>query len=167
MKVLKRILKAVLCFASAFIIFLFFYLPTLTSSGKLRGNQFALQRCESQIKIWKTAGLSSATFDFHKLSDEDKRRVVFTGFNPTFSMKTNFVWGSASNREIVIVCESKFDNVPKSPWTFFLKYSAHAVGYSDGTTGLISLTEFTNLNLIGFASLSNLATNSEFNIFKN
>ena len=156
--------------AAGFILIVFLaaklFLPTLVKSGKLRGNEFSLQRCESQTRIWKSAEAGAANFDFYKLSNEDKRRVIFMGFKPTFWMKTNFVWGSSSSREIVIVCGQEFDNIPKSAWTFFLKYPSHAVGYSDGTTALISPEEFTNLNLSGFVSLSILATNSEFNIFK-
>jgi hypothetical protein len=65
----------------------------------------------------------------------------------------------------VIVCGKEFDNVPASFWTFHRKNPAGAVGYSDGTTGLISPAQFTNLNLNGFVFISSLATNSEFNIF--
>ena len=118
------------------------------------------------MRIWKNAGTNSAKFDFYKLSNEDKQRVIFLGYNPGFLIKTNFVWSNVSNREIVIICENEFDNASKSPWTFFLKYPAHAVGYSDGTVDLISPEQFTNLNLNGFVSLQNLATNSEFGIFK-
>ena len=64
------------------------------------------------------------------------------------------------------MCESEFDNVSKSSWSFGQKYPAHAVGYSDGKSGLISPTEFTNMSLAGFVSLRGFATNSEYNIFK-
>ena len=166
MEACRKILKfgaVVVLFALIFSVFL----PSLAMHGKLRGNEFALHRCEWQTRIWTNAEASSANFDFYKLSDEDKRRVIMMGFKPAFLMKTNFVWGNSSSREIVIICGQEFDNVPKSPWTFFLKYPKHAVGYSDRTVGLISPIEFTNFNLNGFVSLSSLAANSEFNIFKN
>lgn len=88
------------------------------------------------------------------------------GFRPNFWIRTNFHWAGASNREVIIVCESEFDNVSKSFWSLGQKYPAHAVGYSDGKSGLISPGEFTNLSMNSFVSLCELATNSEFNIFK-
>ena len=51
----------------------------------------------------------------------------------------------------VIVCDRAFDNVPMpTALNFYRKNPAHAVGYSDGTTGLISEGEYQNLDLSGF-----------------
>jgi hypothetical protein len=142
-------------------------LPSLATSGKLHGNEYALNNCKWEMRIWKSGETNSSSFDFSKLSHEDTRRVLMLAWKLDVQAKTNFLWqADKTKREIVIVCGTEFDNVPKSSWSFFLKYPAHAVGYSDGTAGLISPEQFTNLDLTGFVSLSNLATNSEFNIFK-
>lgn len=142
-------------------------LPSLATTGKLHGNERALKNCELEMRIWKSAETNSPSFDFSKLSHEDTRRVLMLVWTLDAQAKTNFLWQTNKTKhEIVIVCGKEFDNVPASFWTFYLKYPAHAVGYSDGTAGLISPEQFTNLNLTGFVSLSNLATNSEFNIFK-
>jgi hypothetical protein len=84
-------------------------------------------------------------------------------------VKTNFVWTSDnSNREIIAVCPILFSNVPQPILlNLYHKNPAHAVGYSDGTTGLISPKQFASLNLNNFVSAADLATNSEFNIFTN
>ena len=154
-----------------FIVFIFipYFLSFLLqpTSGKSRGNKFAMFVCGRDIDIWQSVKSNRDNFDFYKLANEDKRRVIVMGYKPIFLIKTNFVWGSISNREIVIVCKSEFDNVPEPAfWNFYHRNPAHAVGYSDGTTGLISPEQFTNLNLSGFVSLQDLATNSEFGIFK-
>ena len=89
------------------------------------------------------------------------------GLGQDFSIRTNFIWGSTPTRQIVIVSARVYDNVPvPAPWNIFYRNAAHAVGYSDGTTGLISEAEFDSLNSFGLASLWSLATNPEFKIFK-
>ena len=140
--------------------------PAHPSSGKLRGNEYALNQNRWKMILWKREQTNSPDFDFWRLSINGKRTTIVPGLHLETSFKTNFVWQSAKEKkEIVIVCGKEFDNVPRSPWTFFLKNPAHAVGYSDGTTGLISPTEFSNLNLSGFVSVLSLATNSELDIF--
>ena len=109
--------------------------------------------------------MKSDTFSFGDLALTDQRLAIARLGPFPWLLKTNFVWQNTnSKREIVIVCEKGFDNVPKPTiWNLYRKNRAHAVGYSDGTTGLISPEQFTNLSLIGFVSLSQLATNAEFN----
>jgi hypothetical protein len=144
------------------------FLPLLATTGKLRGNEGALVRNKALIHHWKSNTTNNSVFDFWKLPRESKRTTIVFGLNLDASFRTNFIWQSGkTNREIVMVCGKIFDNVPKSNWTFYLKYPAHAVGYSDGTVGLIPVTEFTNLNFGGFVSAASLATNSELDIFKN
>jgi hypothetical protein len=65
----------------------------------------------------------------------------------------------------VVLCLREFANIPRPTiWNFYHKNPAHAVGYSDGTSGLISPAECTTLNLIGFVPAANLVTNSEFKV---
>ncbi len=78
--------------------------------------------------------------------------------NQEFWAKTNFQF-QGSSREVVVLCQHQFF-YPRSKNYFGCSYShlkpAFAVGYSDGTTGLISQEQFVNLNLNSFASLSSL-----------
>lgn len=58
-------------------------------------------------------------------------------------------------KEILAVCDHPFDNVPrrfvgKSPPT-------HAVAYSDGSTGLISIEEFRRADFSGFVDVTTIA----------
>lgn len=57
----------------------------------------------------------------------------------------------ARPREVVIVCDRPYDNVPQR--LLFRSPKAHAVGYSDGTAGLISPDEFAHLNTAGFVDI--------------
>jgi hypothetical protein len=54
-------------------------------------------------------------------------------------------FGQERPREIVAVCDTAFDNVPRR--LFGRAPLTHAVGYSDGTAGLISVQEFRRLDL--------------------
>jgi hypothetical protein len=162
-----KIFKMVIIILAAGAIAFAIIAPSLATTGKLVGNKFALAFCKTQIWIGKNAETNSPNFDFSKLSHEDKRRTLLLGYTFAAWIRTNFVWqNSNANRQIIIVCGKEFDNVPMLFWTFYTKTPAHAVGYSDGTTGLISPAQFTNLNLNGCVSFSSLAANSEFNVFK-
>jgi hypothetical protein len=56
--------------------------------------------------------------------------------------------GKEPSREIVAVCDTPFDNVPRR--VFGRAPLTHAVGYSDGSAGLISVQEFRRLDLTRF-----------------
>ncbi|HEY5042826.1 MAG TPA: hypothetical protein VIK53_12575 [Verrucomicrobiae bacterium] len=143
-------------------------LPMLASTGRLYGNKLMRLKCYQRVKALRNAETNSPNFNFFKLSDDNKRDTILHGWNPDFWIKTNFTWeASEANRQIIVVCGKEFDNVPKPGfWNYFWRNPAHAVGYSDGQTGLISPDKFTNLISAGFVSVASLATNSEFNIFK-
>jgi hypothetical protein len=168
MKILKNALKILATIFLVVAIFLFFYLPTLATSEKARGNRLAQLDCRMYLIAASSTKTNSSFFEFSKLSKEERHRALCLAIYLDLLVKTNFVWSGTSNRLIVAVCPREFHNVPE-PILFNLyhKNPAHAVGFSDGTVGLISPTEFTNLNLSGFVSAASLATNSEFNIFKN
>ncbi len=168
-KSLRAMIKIAAVVTIATVIFFEYVVPTLAPTKKLTGNQSMLAMCDWELTAWKSYQANRPGFDFHKLSDDEKRRVIMFGLNDDFLIKTNFPWGDAARREVVIVCAKEFDNVPApAPWNLFHHNPAHAVGYSDGTTGLISPEQFDNLFFYSFTSLWNLATNSDssFKIFK-
>lgn len=158
-------LIVIVCLAAAG--FYYVVLPAVAPTEKLTGNQATLAMCRWELDTWRAYQTNSPIFDFHSLSDDQKRRVIMYGLSQDFSIRTNFVWGSTPSRKIVIVSSRVYDNVPvPSPWNLLWRNAAHAVGYSDGTTGLISEEEFDGLNLFGLASLWTLANNPDFQIFK-
>ncbi len=57
-------------------------------------------------------------------------------------------------RIVVAVCTTPFSNVRiHSPWNIFASNQAHAVSYSDGSTGLLTVAEFHQLDLSGFVPI--------------
>ena len=143
-----------------------FILPIFQGSEKLRGNAMALAECSHHLRWWKSVMTNNSSFDFEKLSEENKNEAIYlTGLRLDLWLKTNFYWTQRSNREVVIVCGKKFSNVHKPGFlNSFVSNPAHAVGYSDGTVGLVSPTEFSKISLNGFVSLASLATNPPANI---
>jgi hypothetical protein len=169
LKFLREFFKIVAVVCIAAVVFYRFILPSVSPTKNLTGNQSALAMCEWELAAWKSYEANQRAFDFHKLSDDQKRRIIMNGLSQDFLIKTNFIWGNDANREIVIVCMREFDNVPvPAPWNALYRNPAHAVGYSDGTRGLISPEQFSNLFTYGMVSLWSLATNSDshFKIFK-
>lgn len=63
------------------------------------------------------------------------------------------VAGSAERR-VIIVCDTPYTNVPQH--RFFSAPPTHAAGFSDGTTGLITPTEFSALDRKSFVALDEL-----------
>jgi hypothetical protein len=155
----------IICFAVA--VYHYIVLPAAAPNKKLTGNQVTLAMCRWELATWRDYQTNSPVFDFSQLTDDQKRRVIMFGLSQDFSIRTNFIWDVPPARKIVIVSSRVYDNVPvPPPWNLFWRNAAHAVGYSDGTTGLISEEEFDHLNLFGLASLWSLANNPDFKIFK-
>jgi hypothetical protein len=150
---------------AAVVVYRYVLMPTERPSG----NAAMLVMCGWELSAWESYQATRPDFNFHQLSDDQKRRVIIFGLNQDFLIRTNFLWSTATNRDIVILCQRRYDNVPTpAPWNLFRRTPANAVGYSDGTTGLISPAEFDSLLIYGFASLWSLATNADanFKIFK-
>jgi hypothetical protein len=166
-KTLWKIFKTAAIVVAVIAIVFVMIAPSLTSS-RARGNRWAILECRNYLLEAKRSNTNSPNFDYSNFPANDKYTYGVRAepyFN--FLAKTNFVWGNSYNREIVIVSQKQFSNVHKPGfWNSFWPNPAYAVGYSDGTAGIISPEDFTNLNLNGFVSLSSLATNSEFKISK-
>jgi hypothetical protein len=94
-------------------------LPAMLS-GKIRGNEAAMNFCRRELKVWKNSSNKGNRFDYISLPTEEKHRAIAFGSYFNAWLQTNFSWSASSNREIVIVCGREFNNVPKSRWTFFL-----------------------------------------------
>jgi hypothetical protein len=56
-------------------------------------------------------------------------------------------------RRVIAVCDKAYTNVPKS---FFGSPHTHAAGYADGSSGLISPTEFNALDRTKFVAIDTL-----------
>jgi hypothetical protein len=146
-------------------------LPILTAQTNCGGNSAALSACyHFALAAEIVSEETDSQFDVSKIDKQVLSELARENWGMTgsdFIVKTNFAFENKTNHEIVILCRKQFENVPQQTiWNFYHKNPAYAAGYSDGTVGLISPTEFTNLNLNGFVSVASLATNSEFNVSK-
>ena len=151
-------------------------LPSLASTGKPTPKQRAYRRCLDYAKFVEYAATNNQFgLDISKLNDGKVSsnyqsgavvRLLFSAQDlakqgEDYLIKTNCNTAK-TNHEVIIVCEKPFDydKANESFWNLFKRNYAHAVGYSDGSAGIISTTEFSNLDLRGFANLSQIATNA-------
>jgi hypothetical protein len=152
------------------------FLPTLASTGKPTPKERAYRRCLDYARFVGYAATNNQfTLDVSRLADEktpgayqsgEFMRLMFSAEDLTkqgedYLVKTNCNTAK-TNHEIIVVCEKSFDydKANTSFLNLFKRNYAHAVGYSDGSTGIISPTEFTNLDVRRFTSLSQMATNA-------
>jgi hypothetical protein len=153
-------------------VFAVLVLPILSEKTNCGGNGYALTACAYFTTAAEIVGQENhSRFEMGKMTKSEGKALQILAKeawgvrNGDFLVKTNFPLGTTNNRQVVVLCLREFANIPRPTiWNFFHQNPAHAVGYSDGTTGLVSPTEFQSLDLSGFASAANLATNSEFKI---
>jgi len=138
-----------------------------TKRSNCGGNSYALFACEQYSFLAHLASDDGKSdFAISKLGDAEKSEAVKLAKShwiggADFLARTNFT-NPTSGRLVIIVCEKPFDNVPQpNVWNFYRRNPAHAVGYSDGSSGLISLAEYSSLDLVNFISLSSIGTNSQ------
>ena len=140
-------------------------LPGLAPPSNCGGNSHALTACK-QILIYDrlARNTNGIGFDLAQFDAVDQTNLFLTVASRWTSdagywLRTNGFSNTAA-RQIVVVCDRAYDNVPQpAVWNLYRGNPAHAVGYSDGTTGLITPAEFSGLDRRGFMSLTALATN--------
>jgi len=99
MEKFREVIKYVAIVAIAVVVYFRFVLPALAPTKKLAGNQATLAMCRWELTTWKAYEANSPVFDFKKLTDDQKRRVIMFGLNQDFSIRTYFAWDNASNRK--------------------------------------------------------------------
>lgn len=135
------------------------FLPVVSYSGRPGNNRNALSKCRLYLDAARSLSPNETDFDLSKLFEPDRKKLANLPRTLPFLIKTNFVWRT-NGGEIVIVCPYSYSDIPPpSLFNLFRKSRAHAVGYSDGRTSLISPQQFTNLDLRSFVSLAYLKTN--------
>lgn len=135
----------------------------LNSPSNCGGNSYALYACENYVTITHMA-VDDGKSVLSNLGEAEKSEAAKLAMShwisgADFLVRTNFT-STKTSRIVAIVCEKSFGNVPQPTlWNFYRKNPAHAVGYSEGSAGLISPAEFKALDLTGFIHLSSLGTN--------
>jgi len=138
------------------------------------GRTEALSVCKNCVlNFYIAANTKGDAFNIQSLSPEDKANIVkcyqdgwSSGYwipNANIFVRTNIILESGPTK-ILLVCD-------KSGPTGFLASlrttQRYAVGYSDGSSGLITEAEFRALNLFEFIDLSKLSANSDSATGKN
>ncbi|HXT13509.1 MAG TPA: hypothetical protein VN873_18295 [Candidatus Angelobacter sp.] len=130
----------------------------LGRSSNCGGNSGAVSCCR-EIALYAIGSSSNETFDFKHLSQETRDAMEASiGEYWTESAKyllcTGPIQVGPGNRDLVVVCETAYGNVPQPTiWNLHHRTMRHAVGYSDGTVGWLTLAEFDALNKSNFVEL--------------
>lgn len=140
-------------------------LPVFTRSSDCGGNSAAL----SQVHVIATFAAAHAfdradgAFSFMRLSNDERAELANLSSQrwikeAKFLVTSMPIHRGAPGRTVVAVCDTPFTNVPQrsighAPVT-------HAVGYSDGTTGLVTEVEFRSLDRAKFTDLASLVSPS-------
>ena len=138
------------------------FLPALARPSNCGGNSAALDSCRMIVISMKLAVTNETTFDLSLLEPSDREyvfRVANNHWTPTarYWLRTNNFDGT-TQKQIIAVCDVVYDNVPQpTVWNFYHKNPRHAVGYADGTGGLISAAEFSQRKLAEFMDLTSLS----------
>lgn len=150
--------------ASAFVLLYALGLPMLARPTNCGGNSAALAACKDIVLSFRTVSLERGDMpvSITNLTGPEQeyfRFVAGVSWLPNSKVLVAarpIILSEERPREILAVCDTPFDNVPRR----FLGRAplTHAVGYSDGSAGLISVREFRRLNLSGFIDVRKIAT---------
>ena len=137
-----------------------FFKGVLYNSSNCGGNSSALSKC-------KMVGLSArieavdnhGVFDINSLSEVARQGFV-KGTQSHWNRTAKFLILRGptdvlrKDRQVFVICDTAYGNVPQRTfWNLHLQNIAHAVGYADGTTALISPEQFAALDKSGFFEL--------------
>lgn len=141
-------------FAAVTLLVLFAFLwPTLQSSN-CGGNSAALTACRhyaTAIQVWQSDHPGEAP----NVADLVELPLPGTSWLHAARLlaNPNVFPLDAALKQVILVCDRPYNNVPQRPWPLWRAPMAHAVAYSDGTTGLISPDEFADLDVRAFVTL--------------
>lgn len=131
------------------------------------GNSSALYIVNSLKRFAHDASMDrpDGVFNFLKLSETESRdlaQLADSGWNRSakFYVASGDIHFSAATRRIIAVCNTPYRNVPERSlgmWSWPAP-PTHAAAFSDGTTGLISPTEYASINQSDLLDLVSIVT---------
>jgi hypothetical protein len=137
-------------------------LPVFNRATNCGGNSAALFRVQEYALMVRVGAMDSSNhiFQVNKVMPEQRQRLAelahYYWIPGARFLVSTAPWSEQEPgpRRIIIVCDTPYRNVPQR-W-IGSSPPAHAVGYSDGSTGLISPAEFAALDRSLFAFLDEL-----------
>lgn len=135
----------------------------LARSTKCGGNSAALVACRDVVRSLRTISLDRGGKPLSVTNLSGPEREYFRSVPGLSWLPGSRVLIAAGPvtleqdrpREVLVVCDTPFNNVPRRP--FRRAPFAHAVGYSDGTVGLVSVQDFRRFDLSHFVDVKNIA----------
>ena len=137
-----------------------FFKGVLYNTSNCGGNSSALSKCKLvALSARIEAEDNHGVFDYNSLSAEAQQEFVKatqSNWIPTarFLIRRGATEMRQKDREILVICDTAYGNVPQPTfWNLHRQNMAHAVGYADGTTALISPQQFAALDKSEFLAL--------------
>ena len=141
--------------------------PSLTYTTNCGGNSAALAAVGTYTTLARVEAMDSPDHAFRVTSATAPQREQLAQLpgaswlrRAHFLVSTTPVAAESTEHRVIIVCDTPYTNVPRR-W-FGSAPPSHAAGFSDGSTGLITSTEFAALDRTSFVALNELyPTNSK------
>lgn len=138
-------------------------LPVLARSSNCGGNSAGLSACRSVVLAFRTVALARDDKPFAVAELSEAERENFRSPTGMSSLPGARLLVSqdpvriaqSPPKKIIAVCDSAYDNVPQR--RFWKAPMSHAVAYSDGSVGLISVGEFQRLDFSRFVEVANIS----------
>jgi hypothetical protein len=121
------------------------------------GNSAALSKVRSITMVAVNGYLPDHAFSFTSAGEPWRSELAQLSYDhwvPKAHFLVTTAPVTAGARRIIVVCDTPYTNVPER--RFFSAPPAHAAGYSDGSSGLISPAEFAALDRSTFVALDAL-----------
>ena len=129
----------------------------LSRSSNCGGNSAASSNCRYIALAALVEGSdSNDVLNFEHISNDTQNQLAHTERDfwtsgAKYLLRRGLIHTGHGTHEIVVVCDTPYGNVPQpSIWNLHRRTLRHAVGYSDGSIGWLTLAEFAQLNRSNF-----------------
>jgi hypothetical protein len=144
-------------------------LPILAKPSNCGGNSAALTACRNVCLATRIISADRGTnrVSFAGLSVEELREFQnIPGLSwlhgaHLLVRRNGFGLGAEEAKQVIVLCDTAYSNIPR--YRLHRAPPTHAVGYSDGSVGLISPAQFRSLDLRGFQDVRELKQETRVN----
>lgn len=156
--------KLLFCFVGlgAFVLVVGLLLPLFARTSNCGGNSYALTACKQiGLSVQEIMTTNSPLSQFNQFDPDNHTnllRLSDSHWTPgaSYWLRTNG-FSQTTQKQIIVFCDTIYANVPQPTiWNFYRRNPAYAVGFSDGSTGLISPPEFIHVDRDNFLNLTTL-----------
>ena len=146
------------------IIALGLFLPLFARSSNCGGNTAAISACRAAVDALRSIAIEHKyqPYRIAELNEAERERFHHVpGLHWIYGARIlvtsePFTETERENKKIVVACNQAYDNVPQS--RFSKAPMTHAVAYSDGSVGLIPLSDYKSLDVSKFVDVTTIST---------